>query len=304
MEEVTSELQQHLRLTISTVTQLVDAVKRQSAWREQSARERIESLSRQAEQEHQRWLNAQREVYKRVGWDDWQNQASLQEWSHAYAVARVMREHDPAAVRACQVAEQQVASRFGVDLRDGVQTEQVADQLRIRQAAASYVEQLADPAWVESATRKDWATMYGAATVMGEVDPKARVAADRAREELATRWDVDIAAASDQVRADFAREQGDPLLTPSAEPERDAAARAENAEHALLHEADVVDAEVVDEVELHAEEHAARLAAQQQPHDMSTALALEAGKRKNTRSNPAGRRPARRTLHRDNGRVR
>lgn len=192
--------------------------------------------SRVDEAQFKEWVRGQQDVYRRVGWADWEDQATPAQWADAYATARGMRDVDPMAVHAANRIEQQYQERFGVNLREAHDLWQeraaaVSEELKAQQASTldvaglikehrPHYRMVSEESWRAKATQADWINAYGHVRVTAGLDPMAGQVMERIEQETRQRFNIDVKAAFDDElyrQADRLRDEADDLAAQSQE---------------------------------------------------------------------------------------
>lgn len=133
-DEVMQDLDRMLRVGLTTAGQLGEQLRRRTADADRRARDAALDEQRAAADRVRALRDEARSHYAKVGWADWQDQATLADWATAYQVARQMRDHDPVAAAAHDRIEVEVRRRYNVDIREALQLhlQQVAEDQRIQ----------------------------------------------------------------------------------------------------------------------------------------------------------------------------
>ncbi|CAI9411751.1 hypothetical protein [Aestuariimicrobium sp. T2.26MG-19.2B] len=216
-EELTAEAERAIRATVAAVARVMEVAQRRRAEQERQGRDQAMSAGRADEAQFKEWVRGQQDVYRRVGWADWEDQATPAEWADAYATARGMRDVDPMAVHAANRIEQQYWERFGVNLREAhdlwrkrsstLREEHVGREAEVLDVPKLVAEHrphyrvVADDWWRENATQADWVDAYGHARVTLGLDPMAETVAQRIESETRQRFGLDVKAAFDDELA-------------------------------------------------------------------------------------------------------
>lgn len=246
-EELTAEAERAIRATVAAMARVIEVAQRRRADQERQGRDQAMAAGRADEAQFKEWVRGQQDVYRRVGWADWEDQATPAEWADAYATARGMRDVDPMAVHAANRIEQQYQERFGVNLREAhdlwqdrtatVHTESVgreAEQLDVAKVVAEHrphYRVVADDAWRDAASQADWIQAYGHVRVTIGLDPMAAQVAQRIEAETQRRFGLDVKAAFDDGLARRTSGLADEASDLAAQSqEHEAAARADRAE--------------------------------------------------------------------------
>lgn len=116
-EEIWRDVDRLLRTGFTAAGQLAENLRRRRA--EADRRQRHAAIAEQqaTKERLQAVQDEAREKYRKVGWTDWQEQASLTDWAEAYRYARAMRDNDPVAGAAHRRVEDEVRARYHVDIR-------------------------------------------------------------------------------------------------------------------------------------------------------------------------------------------
>lgn len=216
-DEIMETFARSMRTVITATAQIRERAERAAAQRDREAAQRVREGTQLQEQQFKVWVAQQQEGYKRVGWHDWEDRATMQEWADAYTAARGMREVDPRAVAAANRIESEYIRRFGVDLREAWQRFEESETLRAEAAsrrspretsAETVAETIEDitretrteyagvskEEWRASATTDDWVYAYGNARAAQHIDPVAKMAVPIIEEEVLKRYGEDIRA--------------------------------------------------------------------------------------------------------------
>ncbi|WP_176451755.1 hypothetical protein [Enemella dayhoffiae] len=121
-DEIERELQQLLRIMMTSGGQFAEMLARNRERRVRAQMERVQAETAAAEREgrarQQQWRDEQRRIWEQASWGDWQENATLGEWAGAYTAARTARDQglDANAAQATDMIRGEVQRRFGVDL--------------------------------------------------------------------------------------------------------------------------------------------------------------------------------------------
>lgn len=248
-DEIMEQFARTARTVVTATAQIRERMERANAQRDRESAQRLREGTQMQEQQFKVWVAQQQESYKRVGWHDWEDAASSQEWADAYTAARGMRDVDPRAVAAANRIEDEYKKRFGVDIRDAWSRFEEAEKLRAEAASrspqhereAESVEDLtrevrpeyagvSKEEWRRTATTEDWMYAYANARAAETLDPVAKMAVQRIEEEVQTRFGTDIRECFDSALA--AKREHDAAEAESARD--DAVAAREDAQEARV----------------------------------------------------------------------
>lgn len=133
-DEVMQDLDRMVRVGLTTAAQVGEHLRRRAAEADRRQRDAAVEEQRAAAERVRAIRDEARSHYVKIGWADWQDQATLGSWAEAYLVAHQMRPHDPVAAAAHDRIEAEVRRRYNVDIREALQLhlQQVAEDQRIR----------------------------------------------------------------------------------------------------------------------------------------------------------------------------
>lgn len=132
-DEVMQDLDRAVRVGLTASAQLAEQLRRRAADADRKQRDAAVEEQRASVERGRAIREEARSHYTKVGWADWQEQATLGDWAEAYQVAHQMRDHDPVAATAHDRIEVEVRRRYNVDIREALQLhlQQVAEDQRI-----------------------------------------------------------------------------------------------------------------------------------------------------------------------------
>ena len=128
------DLDRLLRTGFTAAAQLAEQHRRGAADADRQRRD-ADVAARQAAADEVRAVHqAARAHYDKVGWADWRDTATLDDWATAYQHAHAMRAYDPVAATAHNRIEDEVRKRYAVDIREALELhlQQIAEDQRIR----------------------------------------------------------------------------------------------------------------------------------------------------------------------------
>lgn len=133
-DEVMQDLDRLLRTGFTVAAQLAEQHRRGAADADRQRRDTDITARQVAADEARAVQQAARAHYDKVGWADWRDAATLDDWATAYQHAHAMRAYDPVAATAHNRIEDEVRKRYNVDIREALELhlQQVAEDERIR----------------------------------------------------------------------------------------------------------------------------------------------------------------------------
>lgn len=133
-DEVMQDLDRLLRTGFTVAAQLAEQHRRGAADADRQRRDADIAARQAAADEARAVQQAARAHYDKVGWADWRDAATLDDWATAYQHAHAMRAYDPVAATAHNRIEDEVRKRYNVDIREALELhlQQIAEDDRIR----------------------------------------------------------------------------------------------------------------------------------------------------------------------------